>query len=202
MNVARRTGRRPGVSGTRGAILEAARRRFIEHGYDRATIRAIAADADVDPALVYHYFGGKENLFAAVMDLPFEPAVAIPGLLAGDPDRLGERIVRMFLSVWDDAPDRNPMLGLIRSAVGNDRAAVMVREAVQSVLFNQLARRLDQPDAELRASLAMSHLFGLALGRYVLRIKPLATADAEEIVAAIGPTIQRYLTGPLTATDR
>lgn len=191
-----RTGRRPGESGTREAIVEAARGAFAEHGYEGATIRGIAARAGVDPALVYHFHGSKEELFAAAMRLPFQPSEMIPSLLEGDPDGLGERILRLFLAV-SDQPGGSPFVALMRSASTNERAARMLREFLTREVIGRVARALGAPDAELRATLVGSHLAGLAMARYILRMEPLASADRDTVVAAVAPTLQRYLTGDL-----
>ncbi|HEX6206960.1 MAG TPA: TetR family transcriptional regulator [Actinomycetota bacterium] len=191
-----RTGRRPGESGTREAIVEAARGAFAEHGYEGATIRGIAARAGVDPALVYHFHGSKEELFAAAMRLPFQPSEMIPSLLEGDPDGLGERILRLFLVV-SDQPGGSPFVALMRSASTNERAARMLREFLTREVIGRVARALGAPDAELRATLVGSHLAGLAMARYILRMEPLASADRDTVVAAVAPTLQRYLTGDL-----
>ena len=195
-----RTGRRPGVSGTREAILDAARRAFAEQGYQRATIRGVAELAGVDPALVHHYFGTKQDLFVAAVQLPINPVPQLMAVLGEDPDRTGERIVEVFLSVWDHAADRSPLLALIRSAVGDERAAAMLREFITEEVLGQLAHRLGSPDARLRATLVASQLIGLAMARYIVRVEPLASAPAAELTAAVGPTLQRYLTGDITAT--
>ena len=190
-----RTGRRPGVSGTREAILDAARRAFAEQGYQQATIRGVADLAGVDPALVHHYFGTKQDLFVAAVELPVNPIEQLMAVLADEPDRIGQRIVEVFLSIWDHAADRSPLLALIRSAVGDERAAAMLREFITEEVLGQLARRLGSPDARLRATLVGSQLIGLAMARYIVRVEPLASAPAAELAAAVGPTVQRYLTG-------
>jgi AcrR family transcriptional regulator len=190
-----RTGRRPGVSGTREAILDAARRAFAEQGYQQATIRGVAELAGVDPALVHHYFGTKQDLFVAAVQLPINPVPQLMAVLGEDPDRTGERIVEVFLSVWDHAADRSPLLALIRSAVGDERAAAMLREFITEEVLGQLAHRLGSPDARLRATLVGSQLIGLAMARYIIRVEPLASAPAADLAAAVGPTLQRYLTG-------
>jgi AcrR family transcriptional regulator len=190
-----RTGRRPGVSGTREAILDAARRAFAEQGYQQATIRGVADLAGVDPALVHHYFGTKQDLFVAAVELPVNPVEQLMAVLADEPDRIGQRIVEVFLSIWDHAADRSPLLALIRSAVGDERAAAMLREFITEEVLGQLARRLGSPDARLRATLVGSRLIGLAMARYIVRVEPLASAPAAELAAAVGPTVQRYLTG-------
>jgi AcrR family transcriptional regulator len=197
-----RTGRRPGVSGTREAILEAARRAFAEQGYQRATIRGVAELAGVDPALVHHYFGTKQELFVAAVQLPINPVPQLMAVLGEDPDRTGERIVEVFLSVWDHAADQSPLLALIRSAVGDERAAAMLREFITEEVLGQLAHRLGSPDARLRATLVGSQLIGLAMARYIIRVEPLASAPAVELAAAVGPTLQRYLTGDVAVAPR
>lgn len=191
-----RTGRRPGESGTREAILDAARRTFADRGYEAATIRDIATRAGVDPALVYHFYGSKERLFTAAMELPFRPSEIIPALLADGPDGLGERILRMFLSVWDQ-PGASPFVALLRSAASNEGAAAMLREFISREVIGRVARSLGVPHAELRASLVGSQISGLAMIRYVLRVEPLASADHDTVIASVAPTLQRYLTGDL-----
>jgi AcrR family transcriptional regulator len=201
----RRTGRRTGDSGTREAILGAARKRFGDHGYTGATIRAIAADADVDPALVHHFFGTKERLFAAAMSLPLVPGEMIDAALAPaarDPGRsLGEHLVRTVLGAWDVSEIRDTFLGLLRSAVTSEQAAAMLREFVTESILGRLAEVAGtgseggKAEAEYRAALVASQVLGLALTRYVLGLEPLAAASQDDLAAAIGPTLERYLTG-------
>jgi len=190
-------GRRAGESRTREAILDAARRRFGEQGYDGATIRGIAADAGVNPALVHHFYGTKEQLFAAAMMLPVDLSVAIPALLEGGVGGLGERLVGFFLSTVEAGGEQSALLALMRSAASHERSAAMVREFVSKAVLGPLARSLDKPDPDLRATLVGSQLIGLAMIRYVVRVEPLASADRETVVTAVAPTIQRYLTGEL-----
>ena len=197
-----RTGRRPGVSGTREAILAAARRAFAEQGYQQATIRGVADLAGVDPALVHHYFGTKQNLFVAAVRLPVNPVEQLMAVLAEDPDQAGERMVELFLSIWDHAADQSPLLALVRSAVGDEHAAGMLREFITEEVLGQISHRLGSPDARLRATLVGSQLIGMAMARYIIRVEPLASAPAAQVVEAIGPTLQRYLTGDITAAAR
>jgi AcrR family transcriptional regulator len=197
-----RTGRRPGASTTRDAILEAARREFGQHGYDRATIRGVARGAGVDPALVHYFFGTKAELFAAAMELPVNPAELAQTLLAGEPERIGERLIATFLSVWDHGDNRDVFIGLLRSAVTDEQAATLLREFAMRELFGRVAAALGTPDAELRANLVFSQIFGLAVARYILRIEPLASTPGELVAAAVGPTVQRYITGDLDAGVR
>ena len=192
-----RTGRRPGVSGTREAILGAARRAFAEHGYQHATIRGVADLAGVDPALVHHYFGTKQELFVAAVQLPVNPVEQLMAVLDEDPGQAGRRMVETFLSVWDHAATQNPLLALIRSAVGDEHAAAMLREFITEEVLGQIAHRLGSADARLRATLVGSQIIGLAMARYIVKVEPLASATPAQVVAAVGPTLQRYLTGDL-----
>jgi AcrR family transcriptional regulator len=193
-----RTGRRPGVSGTREAILDAARRAFAEQGYQRATIRDVARLAGVDPALVHHYFGTKQDLFVAAVRLPVNPVEQLTAVLAAEPDQVGQRLVETFLSIWDHAADKSPLLALIRSAVADEQAAALLREFITEEVLGPLARRVGSPDAQLRATLAGSQLIGLAMARYIIRVEPLASTPAAQVAAVVGPTVQRYLTGEMT----
>jgi AcrR family transcriptional regulator len=187
-----RTGRRPGTSSSREEILAAARSRFATDGYDGATIRGIAASAGVDPGLVRHYFGSKEHLFVESMEFPVDPAVMVKQLIGPGLDGAGERLVRFFLETWD-APDA-PFVALLRSVTTNEQAAEMLRQFLTREVVGRVAASLDLDRPELRASLAASHLVGLAFLRYVVRLEPVASADRETLVAQVGPTIQRYFT--------
>jgi AcrR family transcriptional regulator len=196
--VARRTGRRPGNPATREAILEASREVFAERGYDAASIRQIATGAGVDPALVHHYFGNKEQLFLAAVQAPIDPRELIPQILAGGVDGVGERLVRTFVHIWD-SPRGTTAAALLRSAVTNEWTAKMLREFVMTQILRRAIRELglEGPDALLRAGLVASQVLGLATTRYVLKLEPLTTASPDQLAAAIGPTIQRYLTGDI-----
>ncbi|MFI2664023.1 TetR/AcrR family transcriptional regulator [Micromonospora carbonacea] len=198
MATPRRTGRRPGNPGTREAILDAARAAFAERGFDASSIRSIAAAAGVDPALVHHYFGGKDQLFLAAMGAPLDPGELLPRVLAGDPDGVGERLVRTFLGVWD-SPAGVAAVALLRSAVSNEWTARLLREFLVTQVLRRILQHLDVDPAELplRGSLVASQLVGLALMRHVVRLEPVASAPAEALVAAVGPTVQRYLRGGL-----
>jgi len=202
----RRAGRRAGESRTREAILDAARRSFGEHGYDGATIRAIASDAGVNPALVHHFYGSKEGLFAAAMKLPVLPSEIIARAFGAARDRLGddfqahlgEIMVGTMLRVWDTTEVRTAFLGLLRSAATTDQGLVMLREFITSTILASLVRAAglgDDAEGRYRAALAASQVVGLGFTRYLLRLEPIASASIEDLVAAIGPTMQRYLTG-------
>ena len=175
--------------------MAAARSHFAGAGYDRATIRGIARDAEVDPALVLHYFGSKEGIFLAAVDFPIDPAEAIPPLLAPGLDGLGARLVGLFLEIWD-SPSGSPLLGVIRSVVSSERAAEVLRDFVSREVLGRLAEALELDQPQLRASLAASQLIGLAMLRYVVKLQPLASATPEELAAWLGPTLRRYFTDP------
>jgi AcrR family transcriptional regulator len=200
---ARRSGRRPGNPDTREAVLAAAREAFAERGFDGATIRGIATAAGVDPALVHHYFGSKDKLFLAAIEAPANPADLLPEVLAGGRDNLGENVVRLLLRVWD-GPMRPAALALVRSAVAHEWTAKLLREFLVSQILRRVVGTLGLPTAEreARGSLAASQLIGLVMARYVLKVEPLASATPETIVAAIGPTVQRYLTGDIALPER
>jgi AcrR family transcriptional regulator len=180
--------------GARERILEAARTEFAERGYDKTTVRGIAKAAGVDPALVHHYFGTKDEVFAAAIEVSFEPALVIPAILGQGTDGIGERLARYFIGVWENPATRGPLLAIVRSALTHEAAAKVLRGFVLRRLLERLAGDLDVPDPKFRAELAASHMIGIAILRYVIKVEPLASADPEEIVAMVAPTLQRYLT--------
>ncbi|MER7014657.1 TetR family transcriptional regulator [Saccharopolyspora sp. NPDC000359] len=192
----KRRGRRPSGVDTKAALLAAAREVFTEQGYDAATVRAIAAQAGVDPAMVNHWFGGKAGLFSAAVHIPVNPAEVVPQLLAGDREQLAERLLRRFLAAWDNA-EGGQFAALVRSVASNEDAVAMLREFIQNVMFEKLIRALDVDQPELRGALCGSQVVGLGMARYVVRLEPLASADHDTVVAAIAPNLQRYLTGDL-----
>ena len=191
----RRRGRRPAGEDTRGAILVAARAEFAARGYDGATLRGIARAAGVDPRLVHHYFDGKDDVFAAVMSLPLRPADLVHAVVDAGPDGVGERLVRFFFGTWDSPHGREVLTGLLRSALTHQDAADILRQFLATALLGRIAAVLEVQDAELRASLAISQLVGVAVLRYVVRIEPVASADVDDLVVLLAPTLQRYLTG-------
>jgi AcrR family transcriptional regulator len=193
-----RTGRRPGRQDTKEAILASARDAFAEKGFDGASIRYIATSAGVDPALVHHYFGTKDQLFLAAMQIPIDPGKIIPHVAAGGIDGLGERLVRTFLGIWD-SPVGSAGVALLRSAVRNDLAARLFREFITTQVIRRVMSHLDIDPDEMptRASLVASQVIGMAMMRYVIRLEPLASAPPEAVAAAVGPTLQRYFTEPI-----
>ncbi|GGL43874.1 TetR/AcrR family transcriptional regulator [Nocardia jinanensis] len=192
-----RSGRRPGQSGTREAILAAARERFAQVGFDKTSIRAVAADAEVDPALVHHYFGTKQQLFAAVVELPVDPEVVLRQVDAVPLDRLGETIVAAVVGLWD-SPAGAGAVALVRSMVANGDTS-LARDFLLSVVLERVRQRIatDTDDGRLRVALAASQMAGLVISRKILDLRPVSGLPLPQIVAAVGPTVQRYLTGDL-----
>ena len=191
-------GRRPGGADTRAGIVAAARAEFAENGYDATSLRAVARRAEVDPALVHHYFGGKPQLFAAVMDVPADPAALVDRVVAGPREQVGESLVRTFLALWDSPEGRPRFQALIRAAVSHDEATRMLREFLTREIFGRVTNALaadGEPaaDLELRAGLAASQMIGVAMMRYVVEFPAVVAASHEELVAQVGPTLQRYL---------
>ncbi|HEV2724542.1 MAG TPA: TetR family transcriptional regulator [Thermoleophilaceae bacterium] len=195
----RRTGRRPGASGTREAITDAARHQFAELGYDRATIRGVATEAGVDPALVVHFFGSKQRLFLSVMTLPFEPEEAMPRILAGRRSEVGLRLAQFAVGILEEPKAQRVVTGIIRAATSEPEAARMVRDLFAERVVGAIAEGLAVADARLRANLVSSQVIGLVMARYVVRVEPLASLPPEALIKAIAPTFQRYLVGPLEA---
>jgi AcrR family transcriptional regulator len=190
-------GRRPGGSDTRERILAAARERFAAHGYDRTRIRDVAADAGVDAALVHYFFKSKDGLFVAAMQLPIRPAEVLGPVLAEGLPGLGERMVRRLLSVWDDPSNRSALLALLHGASAHPGAAAALREFLRSEIIRRVAGVVQADRPELRANLVASQIIGLIGARYVAQVQPLAGLDAEAVAPLVGPTLQRYLDGPL-----
>lgn len=186
-------GRRPGTPDTREAILKVARREFATRGYDATSVRLIAAKAQVDPALVIHYFGTKDNLFIAAAGLPAGFPSAIANLAGIPVTDFPAALVRAYLELVDSDNSRNAILALVRSAVSHERAAAMFREFLTVQLLPVIARLSKRDDARLRASLVAAHLIGIAMLRHVIRVEPLAGATPDDIAALAAPAIGQYL---------
>lgn len=190
----RSVGRRPGdPEQTRQAILRAAREVFGDVGFDRGTIRAIAASADVDPALVIHHFTSKQKLFTAAHQLPFDPETLLADVLEAPPPQRGELLARTYLATIM-APS-SPALSLLRAATTNEQAAAMLREFVVDVFLAHAQELAPGPDSEQRLALAGSHLIGVAVARELIGLAPLAEPAVDELVAAVAPAVQGYLDG-------
>lgn len=191
-----RRGRRPGAPDTRAAILGAAREAFADKGFAGTTIRGVAATAGVDAALVHHYFGAKDDLFVAAMQLPMDPRALIAAVAVGDPEHTGERLMRTFLSVWDDPVKQPVFVGLLRNALepGGHR---LLTEGFLPIVIGGALESMDLDRPELRIPLLASQMIGLIMCRYLLELEPIASMSADDVVRAYAPTVQRYLTGDL-----
>lgn len=197
MAESRRAGRWRTGQQSRQRIIDAARERFMRDGYERATVRGIAADARVDVAMVYYFFGNKEGLFSAsVLTGPQHPLHQLATLLDEGPEEIGPRLVRRFLEHWDRGGVFEPLLTLWRSAAIQPQARRVLHDALAGPMAQRIATEFGVSDAELRVELVASHLMGLAFARYQLKIEPIASTAIEDIVAWAGPTVQRYLTDP------
>jgi AcrR family transcriptional regulator len=197
MSEAGRTGRWRSGQQSKQRIIDAARERFMRDGYERATIRRIAADARVDVAMVYYFFGNKEGLFSAsVLTGPEHPLHQLATLLDEGTEQIGPRLVRRMLERWDEAGAFEPLLTLWRSAAIQPLARKVLRDTLAGPIAERVVAEFGVPDAELRVELLTTHLAGLAFARYQLRIEPIASASVEDLVAWVGPTVQRYLTDP------
>ncbi|MET9750590.1 MULTISPECIES: TetR/AcrR family transcriptional regulator [Streptomyces] len=189
--------RRTESGDTRDRILVTAREEFSERGYEKTSVRGIAKAAGVDPALVHHYFGTKEQVFEAAVEVAFAPALQAPEAIGDAPlDEVGERLTRFILGLWENPASRTPLLAIVRSAVNNETAAAVFRRLIVAQVLRRVAAQVGLPDAELRVELAAAQLVGCAMLRYVIKVEPLASADPEQIVARLAPVVQGHLTGP------
>jgi AcrR family transcriptional regulator len=188
-------GRRPGNPATRQVLLDTAGRMFADAGYDKTSVRDIAAAAGVDPALIRHYFGTKAELFRATMGWPFEAAEVAAHVTGGHKDEIGARLTQVFFDAWERPESRTPLQAILRGAATHEESATLVRQFIQGQLYRQIADELSGPAAELRIDLAMAQLLGIAFLRHILRVEPIASAPAEELVARVTPAVTAYLTG-------
>ena len=196
-------GRRPeGGPDTRAAILAAARELFAERGFERTTMRDVGARAGVDPALIHHYFGTKDGLLVEALTMPIDARLVLGGLDA-DPQRAGAEVVRRIVGVWEsDRQVRGRLLGLFRVAISHDHAAEVLRDVLGRTILAELQRVVAADRASLRAALVGTQMGGLFLGRYVLGVPAVRDASPEDLVAAVGPVVQHYLTGPMPVPGR
>jgi AcrR family transcriptional regulator len=189
-------GRRPAGENTRAALLDAAKAEFTERGFDGATVRSIAQRAGVDAAMVNHWFGGKDRLFVAAMEIPVNPEEIVRRILDGEPEQVAERLLRTLLSVWD-ANGGGALVALVRSVASHEATARMIREFVGQAIFGRAVSAVASDRIELRTALLGTQVVGLLMIRYVICLEPLASADHDTVVLAIAPNLQRYLTGDL-----
>ena len=200
-----RTGRRPGSEDTRSQVLGAARALFAQRGFAGTSIRAVAGEAGVDPSLVHHYFGSKEQLFRAALEMPIDPEALVAQIVAEGPGEAPRRLVETFVRVWD-SPDTGPaMVSFLRRILADEQSTDLIRDFIGAALLrtaaNQLLDGVDRAEAERRIGLVVSQMLGLVVLRTVLRVEPLASMPPEQLIADVAPTIARYLHGDLP-TDR
>ncbi|MBV9131595.1 MAG: TetR family transcriptional regulator [Chloroflexi bacterium] len=200
-------GRRPGSSNTRAVILDAARHRFARAGYDHATVRAIAADAGVDPGLVIHFFGSKQHLFREAVGWPIEPSDVIGRVMEVGAEDRPERLARLFVELWENASVRDALLAVLRSALTHEDAARLVQATFQAGLVRKVARAVGGREGELRVELAAAQLLGMAILRYVVRVEPLASAPPGAVIRRLAPALEQHLSpgrsgvAPVRRTD-
>jgi AcrR family transcriptional regulator len=189
-------GRRPGNQDTRGQIITAARHAFAAKGFAGASMRAIAAEAGVDAALIHHYFENKQQLFLATIALPLGLPRMLETVAAGDRSGLGERLVRTVLGVWDSELQPS-LVAAIRTALTDPGLTQSVGEFLTLEVIGQALPHddLSAEEADRRAGLVASQILGLVIGRYVLRLPVLANRQTDDLIAEVGPTVQRYVDG-------
>lgn len=190
----RRRGPRGGTTDTRAQILEAARELFAAEGYDATSIRAVARSADVDPALVHHYFGSKSELFTrAVIDSTANPAEVAGRISAAPPDRRGHAMVALFLSLWDAPANRRAFTALVRAATAHQQLAVATREFLTAELLGRVLVDVDASQRATTGALIASQMAGLGITRYVLQVPGITEAPVEVLIERVGTTIQNYI---------
>jgi AcrR family transcriptional regulator len=193
----KRPGRPPGASDTRERILTSARELFARNGFDKTSIRAVAAGADVDPALVHHYFGTKTQLFAAAIHIPVDPMEVIGPLREVPVEQIGRTLPSLLLPLWDSELGQGFIATLRSILAGNDVS--LVRSFLQEVIVGEVGSRVDNPvgSGRIRVQYVASQLVGVVMARYILELEPFKSLPVEQIVDTIAPNLQRYLTGEL-----
>jgi len=190
----RRRGRRQGEPVSRDAVLKAAKHRFAVEGYDKATLRAIATDAHVDPSMLLYLFGSKAELFRESLRLIIDPDALVEAMAEGDDD-IGTRMVRTYLAIWEHPDTAASMVAMLQSATSNSDAHDAFRSFIQSYVLTAVSGVLGGDEqASVRALLAATSLVGTAILRYVMRVAPLADLTVDEVVRLVAPTVTRYLT--------
>ena len=193
----KRPGRPPGTSDTRERILESARNLFARNGIDKSSIRAIAKDAGVDPALVHHYYGTKTQLFAAAIHIPIDPMAVIGPLREVPVEQIGYVLPSVLLPLWDSEMGKGFIAELRSLLAGND--VRLIRTFLQEVITMEVGSRVDNPPGSgpIRVQFVASQLVGVVMARYILQLDPFRSLPVEQIAETIAPNLQRYLTGDL-----
>ena len=193
-------GRRPGAPDTRAEILASARELFAARGFGSTSVRAVAADAGVDPSLVHHYFGTKDDLFLAALEIPVDPRELLAPAIEQGEDGAAERLLRTFLGVWDDPVHQLPLIGLFRGLL-EPTGERLLREGFLPVVLIPVGERLGIDRPELRMPLVASQVLGLILLRYMVKVEPIASMGVDQVVATYAPVLQRYLFDPLPGEE-
>ncbi|UZX05367.1 TetR/AcrR family transcriptional regulator [Arthrobacter sp. CDRTa11] len=193
-----RRGRRGGATASRTHILNTARRLFAEHGFEGTSLRQVAREAEVDPAMIHHFFKGKDELFALSVALPADPAKVLEGVDRYEPGQRAEAIVWAVLRLWE-SPAQHSLVAFLRGTIGSKAKTLLLREMVTRTILSRIMAGVPgaPQDVALRANLVATQMVGLMLVRYVVRLEPLASASPEDVVALIAPNVQHYLTGEL-----
>jgi AcrR family transcriptional regulator len=194
-----RRGRRSGGSDSRELILATARRLFAEHGFDGTSLRQVAREAEVDPAMIHHFFKGKDELFAQSVELPADPDEVLAGVESLDPGQRAEAIVRAVLRLWE-SPAQHGLVAFVRGTIGSKAKTALLREMVARTILSRITAGLpgSPEEAKMRGNLVATQVVGLMLMRYVVRLEPLASASQDEVVRLVAPNVQHYLTGELS----
>ncbi len=195
----KRAGRRSGNPDTRAEILAAARRLFADEGFESVSMRRIASEASVDPSLIHHYFGSKDDLFLAAIEIPLDPAPEVEAVLKeGGIEGAGGRLMHAFVAIWD-GPHHEKLLAVVRTSLSKPAMSFALRQLFEHRIVKTVESTIgDQVDhVPVRASFIASQIFGLVVARYILKLEPVASLTAAELAETVGPTIDRYLTMPV-----
>jgi AcrR family transcriptional regulator len=195
----KRAGRRSGNPDTKAEILAAARRLFAEEGFESVSMRRIASEAGVDPSLIHHYFGSKDELFMAAIELPLDPAPEVESVLKGQElEGAGQRLMHAFVTIWD-GPHQEKLLAVVRTSLSKPSMSFVLRQLFEHRIVKTVEASLgDRVDhVPVRANFIASQIFGLVVARYILKLEPLASLTESQLAETIGPTIDRYLTMPV-----
>lgn len=199
----RRTGRRTGHPDTRQEVLQAARTLFAQRGFTGTSIRGVASAAGVDPSLVHHYFGTKEGLFRAALEMPLDPESLIERIVAGGREQAPRRLVETFVAVWDSEESGPAMISFLRRVIADQESAELVRDFIGAALLRTATAHLlgdvDPVEGEVRVGLVVSQMLGLVVLRSVLRVEPVASMTPDQLADAVTPTLTRYLRGEVHA---
>jgi AcrR family transcriptional regulator len=195
-----RRGRRGGATDSRDQILDTARRLFADHGFAGTSLRQIARETGVDPAMVHHFFKGKDELFALSVALPADPEKVLAGVDAYSPQERAEAIVRAVLRLWE-SPAQHSLVAFLRGTIGSRAKTLLLRELVQRTILSRIMAGVPGPPAEvaMRGNLVATQMVGVMLVRYVVRLEPIASASPDDVVRLVAPNVQHYLTGDLKA---